>query len=111
VIDTRGDSASERASVILLGHFHSYMAPRRLEHGESNDVWTADEIVLRVAKQPGSSDLLAEADTAGRLDPGGPSVTCAVTPRVRAGRRASSPDPVTDSVGPFCPPGEPRRRV
>lgn len=69
VVCVTSDPAAERASAILLTHFGRDVALGRLEHGESNDVWTAGDIVLRVAKQPGSSDLLAEADTADRLDP------------------------------------------
>jgi len=53
----------------MLTHLGQDLPLRRLEQGESNDVWTAGEIVLRVARKPGSSDLLAEAETADRLDP------------------------------------------
>jgi aminoglycoside phosphotransferase len=63
------DLPAERAASILLTEFGRAAAVRRLEHGESNDVWTADDIVLRVAKTPGSSDLLAEADIAAGLEP------------------------------------------
>jgi len=70
------DLAAERASAIMLTDLGSGLPLARLEYGESNDVWTAGEIVLRVAKALGSSDLLAEADIADRLDPavGYPSV-------------------------------------
>ena len=69
VVGVSSDAAADRAATILMTHFGRTTALGRLEHGESNDVWTADDIVVRVAKKPGSSDLLTEADTASRLDP------------------------------------------
>jgi aminoglycoside phosphotransferase len=64
------DPAAERASAILVNDLGRDEELRPLEHGESNDVWAAGQIVLRVATAPGSSDLLVEADTVSQLDSG-----------------------------------------
>ncbi|HVX47376.1 MAG TPA: aminoglycoside phosphotransferase family protein [Mycobacteriales bacterium] len=42
---------------------------RRIEHGESNDVWFAGDIVIRMATAPGHSELQAEAELVSVLPP------------------------------------------
>jgi len=63
------EDAVGRATLIARSCLGRDVAVERVEHGESNDVWFAGNIVLRVAAQPGSSDLLSEAGLVARLDP------------------------------------------
>lgn len=55
------DSPMSRA-VVVLSRLGRSGVPRRIEHGESNHVWFAGDIVIRMATAPGPGDLLAEAE-------------------------------------------------
>lgn len=63
------EDAVGRATVIARSCLGRDVSVQRVEQGESNDVWFAGHIVVRVARQPGSSDLLSEVGLVARLDP------------------------------------------
>lgn len=62
------EDAVGRATLIARSCLGRDDAVERVEHGESNDVWFAGDIVLRVAAEPGNSDLRSEARLVARLD-------------------------------------------